>query len=160
MRRRHLRACLRIEAQTYPRPWTEGVFRSELERGADRTYLVAKVGAEVVGYAGAMYVLPDAHVTTVAVDPAWQRRGVGARLLLAVCRDARDRGATALTLEVRESNEPAQALYRRFGFAPAGVRKGYYVHDGVAEDAVVMWLHDLDGVAVGSHLDHLESAST
>ena len=68
----------------------------------------------------------DGHVTTIAVDPAWQRHGIGTRLLLALCREAVDRGVKALTLEVRAGNEPAQAMYRRFGFAPAGVRKNYY----------------------------------
>jgi ribosomal-protein-alanine N-acetyltransferase len=89
-----------------------------------------------------MYVPPDAHITTIAVDPERQRASIGTRLLLALCEAARRRGATALTLEVRVSNEAAQALYRRFGFVPAGARKGYYPDTG--EDALVMWAHDID----------------
>ena len=158
MRRRHLRAVLRIEAQAYPKPWTAGLFRSELALGDERTYLVAKVGGHVVGYGGLLYVLPDAHITTLAVDPAHRRAGVGSRILAALCRTAVARGATALTLEVRASNEPAQALYRRFGFAPAGVRKGYYAGAGTAEDAVIMWAHDVDTAAFATRLDALEAA--
>jgi ribosomal-protein-alanine N-acetyltransferase len=137
MRRRHLRGVLRIENQVYPRPWTLGLFMSELGFRQSRVYLVARVGTAVVGYAGLMLVEPDGHVTTVAVDPAWHRRGIATRLLLAIAREAAELGAQNLTLEVRMSNDPAKALYRRFGFAPAGMRKGYYAETG--EDALVMW---------------------
>jgi ribosomal-protein-alanine N-acetyltransferase len=157
MRKRHLRAAVRIEAKVYPRPWTTGLFLSELALADQRTYYVAKIGTDVVGYGGALYVLPDAHITTLAVDPEHQRQGVGARLLLALCRTAVGRGATALTLEVRETNEPAQQLYRRFGFAAAGVRKGYYAGGATTEDAVVMWLHDIDGAPFAARLDEIEA---
>jgi ribosomal-protein-alanine N-acetyltransferase len=62
-------------------------------------------------------------------------------------------GASALTLEVRVSNEPAKALYRRFGLAPAGVRRGYYEPDG--EDALIMWAHDIDAEDYRSRIDAL-----
>jgi len=142
MRRRHLRSVLRIEALVYPRPWSLGLFMSELALRTTRIYLVAKVGPSVVGYAGLMLTGSDGHVTTVAVDPEWQRKGIGARLLLALSEAGIARGCTGLTLEVRMSNAPAQELYRRFGYAPAGVRKGYYSETG--EDALVMWAHDVD----------------
>lgn len=151
MRRRHLRSVLRIEDQVYPRPWTSGLFLSELAQRDHRTYLVAKVAGRVVGYGGAMYVLPDAHITTIAVDPQHQRAAIGTRLLVGLCRDARSRGATALTLEVRVSNAAAQAMYRRFGFAPAGARKAYYADTG--EDALVMWAHDIDHAGYAARLE-------
>ncbi|MBA2280164.1 MAG: ribosomal protein S18-alanine N-acetyltransferase [Actinomycetota bacterium] len=153
MQRRHLRAALRIENQVYPRPWTTGLFQSELALGDRRTYLVAKASSKLVGYGGALYVLPDAHITTIAVEPSFQRQGIGVLLLHALCRAAVDKGATALTLEVRTSNEPALRLYRRFGFAPAGVREGYYTDP--VEDAVIMWAHDVDGAAFAARLDEL-----
>jgi ribosomal-protein-alanine N-acetyltransferase len=104
-------------------------------------------------------VLPDAHVTTLAVDPTRQRAGIGSHILLGLCRDAIVRGATALTLEVRLSNEAAKALYRRFGFVPAGARKGYYPADanGPAEDALVMWAHDIDHRTFARRLDAVEA---
>ena len=142
MRRRHLRSVLRIAELVYPRPWSSGLFLSELAQPEQRTYLVAKVDGRVVGYGGVMYVLPDAHITTVAIDPDRQRETLGTRLLLALCGAALAKGATALTLEVRVSNVAAQSLYRRFGFVPAGARKAYYADTG--EDALVMWLHDID----------------
>jgi len=154
MRRRHLRGVLRIEQQVYPRPWTFGLFLGEINQRASRVYLVARVGSDVVGYAGMFRAIDDGHITTIAVDPAWQRRGVATRMLLALARAAMDRGSRNLTLEVRMSNSGAQALYQRFGFVPAGVRKGYYPETG--EDALVMWANDIDTEAYAARLRELE----
>jgi ribosomal-protein-alanine N-acetyltransferase len=142
MRRRHLRSVLRIEAQVYPRPWSLSLFMSELALRTSRAYYVARVGGTVVGYCGLMLIGEDAHVTTIAVDPAWHRNKIATRLLLNLAEEARKRGASNLTLEVRVSNQPAQALYQRFGFRPAGIRKNYYVESN--EDALVMWAEDID----------------
>jgi ribosomal-protein-alanine N-acetyltransferase len=141
MRRRHLRSVLNIENQVYPRPWTMSLFLSELGLRATRAYFVAKVGRDVVGYVGLMVSVDEGHVTTIAVDPRWHRHQIGTRLLVAVFREAIARGLTALTLEVRVSNEAAQAMYRRFGFAAVGIRKGYYAETN--EDALVMWAREL-----------------
>jgi ribosomal-protein-alanine N-acetyltransferase len=154
MRRRHLRSVVRIEQQVYPRPWTHSLFVSELALRSSRAYVVAKVGRDVVGYAGLMMSLTDAHVTTIAVDPSWQRRGIGARLLLALSREAIDRDASAMTLEVRLSNHGAQDLYKRFGFAAAGVRKGYYADTG--EDALVMWVYEVNAPPYRRLLEGIE----
>ncbi len=137
MRRRHVRAVMRIEAQVYPRPWSAALFQSELALRETRAYFVARIGHQLVGYGGLMMTLDDGHVTTLAVDPAWHRHHIGTRLLLAIAREAVARGATALTLEVRLSNQGAQALYQRFGFDPVGVRRGYYQDTG--ENALIMW---------------------
>lgn len=153
MRRRHLRSVLRIEAQVYPRPWSLGLFMSELALKTTRSYLVAKIGPDVVGYAGLMITGSDGHVTTVAVDPTWHRNGIGTRLMLGLSDAATARACTGLTLEVRVSNAGAQALYRRFGFAPAGVRKNYYTETN--EDAIVMWAHDIDLPAHRVRLDEI-----
>ncbi|MCZ7527533.1 MAG: ribosomal protein S18-alanine N-acetyltransferase [Acidimicrobiia bacterium] len=154
MRRRHLRSVLRIEAEVYPRPWSLSLFLSELALRSSRAYFVARVGREVVGYAGLMMTLDEGHVTTVAVDPRWQRHKVGTRLMLALAREARARGAESLTLEVRLANKGAQEMYRRFGFRPVGVRKGYYAETG--EDALVMWAHEVATPEYGELLDSLE----
>lgn len=155
MRRRHVRAVLRIEEQVYPRPWTTSLFHSELALRTTRAYFVARVGREVVGYAGVMISFEDAHVTTIAVDPAWQRHGIATRLLVTLVRESLVRGAQHLTLEVRMSNKGAQDLYRRFGFAPVGVRKNYYPETN--EDALVMWVHDVDSPEYARLLAGLEA---
>src|SRR5438132_1162141 len=105
MRRRHLRSVLRIEAQVYPRPWSLSLFMSELALRSSRAYFVARVGGNVVGYCGLMLTGEDAHVTTIAVDPAWQRHKIGSRMLLNLAHEALRRSARHLTLEVRMSNE-------------------------------------------------------
>lgn len=140
MRRRHLPGVLAIEAQVYPRPWSSRLFEEELERRG-RAYVVARRGERVVGYAGVLMIADDGHIATVAVDPAEQRRGIGRVLLRELVRRSVELGARQLTLEVRVSNDGAQALYREFGFAPAGARKAYYADNG--EDALVMWAHDI-----------------
>ena len=155
MRRRHLRSVLRIEGYVYPRPWSLGLFMSELAMKGNRFYVVARVGGSVVGYGGLMLTGTEAHVTTLAVDPQWHRHKIGTRLLLTLARTAIGRGATALTLEVRMSNAPAQAMYRAFGFQPAGVRKNYYVETN--EDALVMWAPDIDKPVYADRLVTIEA---
>jgi len=155
MRRRHLRSVVRIEAQVYPRPWSMSLFMSELALRSSRSYYVARVDGSVVGYAGLMVSIDEGHITTVAVDPAWHRRTIGTRLLLALARDGVRRRAQALTLEVRMTNRGAQNLYRRFGFQPAGVRKNYYPE--TQEDALVMWANDIAKPGYKTRLDAIEA---
>jgi ribosomal-protein-alanine N-acetyltransferase len=154
MRRRHLRSVLRIEGQVYPTPWTHGLFVSELALRSSRIYVVARLGREVIGYAGLMMSLDDGHITTIAVDPEWQRQGVATRLLVTLAQEAIERGATALTLEVRLSHHGAQRLYQRFGFKAVGVRKGYYADTG--EDALIMWAHEVDQPEYSELLERLD----
>jgi ribosomal-protein-alanine N-acetyltransferase len=156
MRRRHLRAVLRIEGQAEHRGWSLGLFMGELANERGRRYLVAKVGGSVVGFAGMLFLGDDGHVTTISVDRAWRGNGIGTRLMLALCREAVEREATALTLEVRAANDPAQAMYRKFGFAPAGIRRNYYQETN--EDALVMWAHDVDTPNYAARLDRIEAA--
>ena len=156
MRRRHLRSVLRIESQVYPRPWSLPLFMSELNLRTSRAYFVARVGGSVVGYAGLMLTGEEAHVTTIAVDPAWHLHKIGTRLLLHLAREAAARGARHLTLEVRMSNTAAQAMYRKFAFRPAGIRKNYYVETN--EDALVMWADDIDGSSYTRLLADIEAA--
>ena len=155
MRRRHLRTVVRIEEECYPRPWSATLFLSELAQRVSRRYVVATVGPMLVGYSGLMYVEDEAHVTTLTVDPPWHRRGVGTVLLLDQVRAALARGTRHLTLEVRASNVAAQVLYRRFGFAPAGVRRNYYAETG--EDAIVMWAHEVDNEEYARRLAGIEA---
>jgi ribosomal-protein-alanine N-acetyltransferase len=153
MRRRHLRSVIRIEQQVYPRPWSIGLFMSEIGYRGSRVYVVSRIGNTVVGYGGVMLVTEDGHITTLAVDPAWHRQRLGTRLLHALATAAIERGAQNLTLEVRASNHGAQELYRAFGFAPAGIRKGYYAE--TKEDAIVMWANDVATPAYAARLEAL-----
>ena len=170
MRRRHVRSVLRIEEQVYPRPWSHSLFLSELALRTTRAYFVARIGRDIVGYAGLMVAAEDGHITTIAVDPRWQRHKIGTRLMVALSREAVARYARNLTLEVRMSNLAAQHLYRRFGFGPVGVRKNYYQDAPTrrgsptkdagerqpAEDALVMWVHEVHTPEYAALLDSIE----
>jgi len=94
-------------------------------------------GAPVVGFAGMWTAFDEAHVTTIAVDGPYRGQGLGEVLLAALFDEADRRGATWMTLEVRVSNEAAQALYRKWGFAVQGTRRRYYSDNN--EDAHIMW---------------------
>lgn len=155
MRRRHLRSVLRIEGQVYPRPWSLTLFLGEMALRSSRHYVVARVDGAVVGYAGLMFSLDEAHVTTIAVDPAWQRHRIGSRLLLNLNRVALARGARHMTLEVRVSNRAAQAMYERFGFVTEGLRKNYYAE--TKEDALIMWVHHIESPEHATRLEAIES---
>jgi [ribosomal protein S18]-alanine N-acetyltransferase len=155
MKRRHLRGVMRIENQVYPRPWSLAVFHSEIgTRDGSRLYVVAKVGATVAGYAGILYTSDDGHITNVAVEPTFHRHKIGTRLMLTLAQQARAAGAKNLTLEVRVSNHGAQDLYRRFGFGPVGIRTKYYEN---VEDAIVMWVHDIDTPEYAARMREIEA---
>jgi [ribosomal protein S18]-alanine N-acetyltransferase len=136
MRRRHLRSILKIEARVYPRPWSGSLFLSEMAQKTTRSYIVAKLNGEVVGYAGMMFTGLESHVTNIAVDPDHHSSKIGSRLLLHLCTEAVGRGAETISLEVRVSNDKAQAMYEKFGFGIVSIRRGYYIETN--EDAYVM----------------------
>lgn len=135
MRHSDIDAVSLLEEQLFSDPWSPGMFAEELG-GDARTWLVAERGREVVGYAGLAVLVDEAHVMNLAVAPKAQRQGIGRMLLRALKARAAGRGAQAITLEVRERNGAAQALYRSMGFSEAGLRRGYYPDTN--EAAVIM----------------------
>jgi ribosomal-protein-alanine N-acetyltransferase len=153
LKRRDLRHLLPIEATVFPEPWSVGVFNSELALRHGRLYRAAWVGDDMAGYIGFMIVGDEAHVTTIATAPAFQRRGVAKTLLIDGIGTLLPMGVKHLSLEVAAHNEPAQTLYRSFGFAPVGVRKNYYPVTG--EDALVMWAYDIDTPEYARRLEEL-----
>jgi ribosomal-protein-alanine N-acetyltransferase len=155
MRRRDLRRVMEIEQVVFPEPWSHGVFASELALRRGRAYRIAREGREMVGYVGLMFVEEEAHVTTVAVAPAHQGRGIGTQIMLGAIEIAQKEGSRHVSLEVAVGNTRAQALYRRFGFAPVALRKGYYQLSG--EDAYVMWAYDIDSPAYHERLEEIRS---
>jgi ribosomal-protein-alanine N-acetyltransferase len=155
MRRRHLKGVMAIEREVYPRPWSPNLFLSEMGELRNRTYLVARMGREVVGYGGIMCYGDEAHITTIAVDPTHHRRKIGTRLLYELIQEGLRLGARAISLEVRVSNWGAQELYRKFRFRPVGTRKNYYQETG--EDALVMWADEIRTREYRSHLDLIVS---
>lgn len=141
MRRRHLRGVMAIEEATNHRPWSLGLFMGELRMPTSRCYVVALDDHQVVGFCGLMVTSGEGHITNIAVHPDRRRESIGAQLMLVTMRRAIELDLIGVTLEVRMTNTAAQDLYRRFGFAPGGVRRNYYAELG--EDALIMWAHDL-----------------
>ncbi len=156
MRRRHVRGIMAIERQVYPRPWSPSLFISEMADEETRAYFVARVERAVVGYGGLICYGEEAHITTLAVDPARHRQKIGTRLLYELMRSAIDMGARAVSLEVRVSNWSAQRLYGEYGFRPVGVRKNYYQE--VNEDALIMWVDDVHSAVYHDRLEDIVEA--
>lgn len=129
---------LRLETELFVEDaWSNTMFWSELAQRDTRTYVVAVEGDGVVGYAGlCAYGADVSYVQTIGVTRSHQRKGVGTALLLALLDAADRRGALQVDLEVRADNQPAIDLYGKHGFAPIGVRRGYYQPSGA--DALVM----------------------
>lgn len=90
----------------------------------------------IIGFATVFFAPDEGQIINVATHPDQRRRGAGARLMAAIEADARTRGFSQLSLEVRVSNTPAIALYEKYGFVRAGVRRGFYT--APREDAYVM----------------------
>ncbi len=140
MRTADLEVVHRLDRLCFPTPWMNTAFQTELtNRAAD--YFVARLKNDIVGYGGYWLIMEEAHFTTVAVHPSYQGQKIGIRLLLSMFEEALLKGATRATLEVREGNTAAKALYRKFGFFQADLRKNYYTDNG--ENALVLWAEKL-----------------
>ncbi|MGG0168643.1 ribosomal protein S18-alanine N-acetyltransferase [Paenibacillus dokdonensis] len=126
-----------IEHEAFTLPWTEDAFRNELTQNHFARYMIMQYMGQAVGYAGMWTVIDEAHVTNIAILEAFRGRKWGERLLRELMKTASQLGMQRMTLEVRVTNEVAQNLYRKLGFKPAGLRKGYYSDN--QEDAMIMW---------------------
>lgn len=131
----HVPQIALLERRCFSDPWSETSVAGELTNPLS-LWLVALAGGTVVGYVGSQTVLDEADVMNVAVDPAYRRQGVGKGLMLALMAALRQAGVRTLALEVRASNEAAQALYKNLGFEQAGRRPGYYARP--REDALIL----------------------
>jgi ribosomal-protein-alanine N-acetyltransferase len=156
MRLEDISAVQLVENASFPLPWPANAFRHELTQNKNAHYIVAKEGEHIVGYAGLWLSLDEAHITTFAVLPEYRRRKIGERMLLSIFERAEKLGAEWLTLEVRASNLPAQRLYEKYGFRPAGIRRRYYSDNN--EDAIIMWTERLRDRGVRERLATLRAS--
>lgn len=135
---RHLEAMEALEKQCFSTPWTLKTLENRL-KAEDSVFLVAEnEKGDILGYVGMTWVLDEGYICNVAVSPQYRRRGAADRLILRLCHEARRLRLSFLTLEVRQSNAPAIALYEKHGFKAVGKRKNYY--DSPKEDALLMTL--------------------
>ena len=132
-----LNEVLEIERASFSTPWSPQSFKAELTDNEYARYLCLELGGQVIGYMGLWFILDEGHITNIAIAPSFRGQHWGEFLMRAMMEKMADQGMERMTLEVRVSNSPAQSLYKRFGFATAGIRKGYYADTG--EDALIMW---------------------
>jgi len=140
MRQDDLARVMEIERECFSKPWSESAYLTEISNRSAH-YVVAVSESQVVGYGGMWMIMDEAHITTLAVAPTHRRRRVAEQLLIDLLDEALRRGARRATLEVRQSNHAAQALYRKYGFVPVAIRRGYYTDNH--ENAVVMWVDNM-----------------
>lgn len=144
-----------IDVASFSLPWPERSYRFELEQNPASRLYVAEIEREegghlVVGMTVMWLILDEAHIGTFAVDPAYRRQGIGRRLLAESLLQAYNGGVRRCHLEVRRSNQAAQALYASFGFLQTSIRPRYYRDNN--EDALLMTLDPLQVEAVQSLL--------
>ncbi len=135
MDRSHLKQVAEIERTCFAKPWSEQLFADELFH--DTVSLVVAEGEDgtVLGYGELGVVLDEGCLEKIAVDPKYRRQGVAEAILSAFLRFGQTNLAF-ITLEVRERNAEAIALYEKLGFRQVGRRKDYYRE--VHEDAILM----------------------
>jgi len=132
-----LQVILEIERDSFATPWSMQAFKAELIDNEYARYYCLELDGQVVGYMGLWFILDEGHITNIAITPSCRGQHWGEFLMRFVMKKMVEEGMERMTLEVRASNSPAQALYSRLGFTTAGVRKGYYADSG--EDAWIMW---------------------
>lgn len=146
MRRTDLAPVHALEEIIFPTPWSLNSYEFELERNpaSEQWVIEANDKAEVAAYAVCWLLGDELHIANLAVAPQFRRLGLGRRLLEHMLRRAAVAGLHSATLEVRVSNEAAQALYSSFGFHEVARRKAYYRDN--QEDALLMQLPNIEAV--------------
>ena len=134
----HLDQVAEIEQICFSDPWSRRMLSEHLENECAATLVAISSDGSVLGYAGLLVVLDEGYITNVAVRPEYRRQGIAGELLSVFRRFAEGNNMAFMTLEVRESNASARALYTKHGFAEVGVRKNYYDHP--KENAIIMTL--------------------
>ena len=133
---RHLEALEALEQACFSLPWTRDMLLSQLPDENHEFLAAEDESGKLLGYVGMMCVLDEGYISNVAVDPVCRRQGIGDLLIRELLARAEKRGLSFATLEVREHNAPAIALYRKHGFSPVGLRKNYY--EAPVENAILM----------------------
>ncbi len=127
-----------LERLCFSTPWPEELISIYLS-GPGRVLIAAEEQGAAVGYMGLQYVLDEGYITNVCTSPEYRRRGIGLALIDEMILRANELSLSFLTLEVRETNSPAQKLYALKGFSQVGRRPKYYEHPD--EDAILMTLY-------------------
>ena len=136
MRPQHIAQVAALEKVCFgSAAWSENSIATELENPL-ALWIVADDDGKVLGYVGSQTVMDETDMMNLAVAPQFRRQGVGEALVNALTASLKELGSRCLTLEVRDSNEAARALYGKLGFTEIGRRRGYYRDP--REDALIM----------------------
>lgn len=139
-------AVYAIELRAFANPWSLTGYIFEIQNPVAHKWvaeIIDDTGEKViVGMIIVWLLVDEAHIGNIGVDTQYRQRGIGCRLMKTALQKLYVLGAVNATLEVRESNQPALALYRRFGFVENGRRKEYYVDN--REDALILTMTELD----------------
>ena len=132
---RHIEQLEQIEQACFSMPWTKEQLKGQLPDSC-HVFIAAESCEAVLGYVGMMYIIDEGYISNVAVAPEHRRQGIADALIDELMGRAAALNLAFVTLEARQSNSPAIALYKKHGFVPVGVRKNYY--ELPKEDAVLM----------------------
>ena len=131
-----------IDKMSFSLPWPTSSFHFELTDNPASRCWVVEVDGRIAAMLVAWFIVDEIHIATIATHPDFRRQGIGEKLLSFTLKSAKDEGAVSSFLEVRESNDAAIMMYRKFGYVESGRREGYYKDNG--EDAILMTLDSLD----------------
>lgn len=137
-----LPSVVELDKLSFTLPWPERAFRFELTDNPASRCWVADLDGKIAGMIVAWLLVDEAHIATIATHPDHRRQGIAKELLMYALRYMSKEGAVSSFLEVRDSNTPAQEMYRTFGYEAVGRRKRYY--KDTDEDAILMSLNGLD----------------
>lgn len=146
----------KIEADLFgPGCWNKNMILQELQAPMRAYYADVDLNTNTVaGYAGFWFDGDDAQIMTIGVAKEYQKRGIASNLLKTMIENAKSIGAKRMLLEVKVNNNPALKLYEKFGFTKMGLRKRYYMPEGIDAYTMCAQIEDLDG------LENLESSKS
>lgn len=142
MEEKDLAAAAELERLSFSAPWSEAILKESLESRLDFLWVLepAEGGiGKLAGYCNLRIIAGEGELMRIAVHPELRGRGLSRKLMDRLSETVREKGAEALTLEVRKSNQAAIELYKSYGFKEEAVRRNYY--ENPVEDALIMWLY-------------------
>lgn len=132
-----------IDQVSFSLPWPARSFQFELTDNPASRCWVTEVDGRIAAMLVAWFIVDEIHIATIATHPDYRQQGIGKKLLLHTLQSAKEEGAITSFLELRESNDAALEMYRKFGFVECGRREDYYKDNN--EDAILMTLDRLPG---------------
>ncbi|MDK7189467.1 ribosomal protein S18-alanine N-acetyltransferase [Bifidobacterium sp. UMB1230] len=150
----------KIEADLFgPVCWNKNMILQELQAPMRAYYAdVVPNTNTVAGYAGFWFDGDDAQIMTIGVAKEYQKQGIASNLLKTMIENAKSIGAKRMLLEVKVNNNPALKLYEKFGFTKMGLRKRYYMPEGIDAYTMCAQIDDFEDLDNLDDLENLENS--